>query len=190
MKSHISDLIIGEAGYLIGGVGDNFFVSGNFENYSMMNTQWNTYDAMLAFTSGADTLHELYVAGTDQGALVSGYSNNFSWGYLDIAAGNFLNLNDGNLDVGGAMYVGSITGVDLAGLSVTNVSGNGMNIYYDTANTDNTYLQGLTYELAGGGQLIGVNPAVAPEPVSTALMVIGGLLLGGRIRSTRKTRNQ
>jgi hypothetical protein len=175
--NYFTNLFIGETGHLIGGFGDNWFISNDFVNNSSQNTNWNTGSAYLGFTAGTDNSHNLYLAGYDYGALVSGYTNNFAWGTLALNSGETIYLYDGDSTTGGAMYTGAILGIDFTGTQVNNIYGNGFNIYYDQNNSANSYLGGQTFNLAGGGVLA---PTVVPEPVSTILFVTGGVLLGGR----------
>jgi hypothetical protein len=52
----------------------------------------------------------------------------------------------------GNSYVTTLTGAVISGSSVTNISGNGFNLYYDTS--ANPSLNGQTYSLASGGSLM------------------------------------
>jgi len=86
--------------------------------------------------------------------------------------------SDGNTsNVGTALYLGKILGVIIDGTNVTNITGNGFNIYYDPAL--NSALGGLTYALNGGGSL-------SPVPIPNSLLLFGSGLLGligiGRMR--------
>jgi len=47
--NYFTDLIIGTGGYLVGGVGDRFFVSGDLTSASTNNTSWSTEPAELIF---------------------------------------------------------------------------------------------------------------------------------------------
>jgi hypothetical protein len=76
--------------------------------------------------------------------------------------------------------VGDIIGVMTSGDSVTNIVGDGLNIYCNPGDAANAYLNGLTYNLTDGGQLI----ADLPEPTSIALLLTG--LAGGIIARRRK----
>ncbi len=102
--------------------------------------------------------------------------NNFAWGSLTLEGGQFLNLVDGNATPGGALYVGEILGlaIDWQGHLITNITGHGLNVYYDPALPGNAYLQGLTYDFLGGGHL--APAAVVPVPGTVWLLLSG---LGG-----------
>ena len=103
------NLLVGQTGYLKGGLADFFLIGGNFVNYSTMNTDWNTSLAYLGFVDGTSALHDLYLTGANSGATLSGYKDNFSWGVLDLI-GDYLKLYDGNDVVGGALYAGGLWG--------------------------------------------------------------------------------
>jgi hypothetical protein len=170
---YFNDLIVGKNGYLVGQYNDYFYINGNFINNSTMNTDWNTMHSNLSFITGLDNLHDLYLTGIDYGALMSGYSDNFSWGELDIT-GNIIYLYDGNDIVGGALYLRKILGLDISGNLITNIYGiDGLNIYYLANLPSNWYLHGLEYGLEGGGHLIPIKGV--PEP-STMLLLGSGLL--------------
>ncbi len=148
--NNMQTLNIGANGALQGGVGDKWVISGNFSNCSLNNITWNTVGAALSFTGGGS--HTLDLPGADLGRTRAGYTNNFAWGSLDLT-GQTLTLRDGNTTPGGALYVGTILGVLLSGGQVTDIYGNGLDIYYDSSLAGNAYLAGLTYALADGGYL-------------------------------------
>jgi hypothetical protein len=50
-------------------------------------------------------------------------------------------------------YLTSLSGATITGTQVTNITGNGHNVYYDASNSANLALNGLTYSLVGGGSL-------------------------------------
>ncbi len=174
---YFNDIVIGGTGYLVGQHSDKFYVSGDFTNQSTMNTAWNTSHSYLGFVDGVDLIHSLDLAGQDLGSAMSGYSDNFSWGTLDLT-GEDLYLFDGNDTAGGALYVRDILGLEISDHLISNVFGiDGLNVYYMANLKENDYLGGLLYDLSGGGHLVpvGGNTSV-PEP--TTLLCLGLGLIG------------
>jgi len=180
--SHFTDLNVGALGYLTGGTGDVFDVSGNFHNTSTQNTLWSTTGATLEFSGS--TLHDMDLVGLDDGPNTIGYTNNYAWDLLNLDAGNSLSL-DGTGPGTDALYVLALAGLDISGDAITNIFGNGLNIYYTPA--DDAALGGLTYTLENSGFLcpIGAStctvstsppPPGVPEPGS--LLLFGGGLAG------------
>jgi hypothetical protein len=141
-----------------------------FINNSTQNAVWNTNMAELDFITGSSSTHTLGITGADVGQNLAGYTNNLAWGILDLT-GQILNLVDGNAASGGALYVGRILGLNLNGMTVTNIlndlTNNDINIYYDSL--QNTGLHGLTYNLENGGQLL---PS-SPVPLPGAVLLLG-----------------
>ena len=163
-----NNLTVGSTGSIQAQAGDLYKVSGNFTNNSTQNTAWNTSAATLAFFTGTSSAHNVALAGADAGAHQAGYTNNFAWGTLDLT-GQTLALSDGNATPGGALYVGTITGETIASGQVTDITGNGFNIYYEPGlNLD---LHGQTFSLLNGGKL-------APVPVPPSVLLLGSGLLG------------
>jgi hypothetical protein len=160
--NYFTDLTVGPSGYLTGGAGDNFFVSGNFTNNSTQNTLWNTAAAELDFTAGTG-LHTFALAGADQGASYFGYTNNFAWGIFRLRSGQSLVLADGNNTPGATLYATRVI-LDDGTSQVSNITGNGFSIYYDPTDSGNNYLlsgaAGGIYSLAGGGVLAPVSAAL------------------------------
>jgi hypothetical protein len=187
--NYFNDLIVGLTGFLVGGVGDRFFVSGDFISSSAMTTSWYTIDSYLGFRSGVDNNHLFHVTGEERGASETGYSDNFGWGILAVASGNDVELVDGNGTPDGALYVIDIEGVVLSGSDVTNISGSdGINIYYDPDAVANAYLASGTYDFGVSGQLIPVLPMViAPTLTVPGTVVLAALfvLLRNRAASLR-----
>jgi hypothetical protein len=75
---------------------------------------------------------------------------------------------------GMAFYVDTLIGALFSGDDITNIIGNGFNIYYNADALENAYLKGGTYQLIGGGELI----AFVPEPGTLVLLLAGlGMLV-------------
>lgn len=66
----------------------------------------------------------------------------------------------------------------VSGTSVTNITGNGYNVYYDSSAAGNSYLGGLTYSLVNGGQLLPKGSTgtctYAASPSATSFLSSGG----------------
>ena len=76
----------------------------------------------------------------------------------------------------------ALVGALFSGDDITNIFGNGFNLYYNPDAPENAYLNRLTYQLAGGGELI----ALVPEPGTLMLLLSGlGVVLILRRRSDR-----
>jgi len=104
--------------------------------------------------------------------------DNYAWGVLELAAGEGLELVDGDTIAGGALYVTDLLlggGLDQIG----SITGNGLSIYYDALSEANAYLGSQTYSLTGGGVLAPLTSV--PEP-STGLLLGFGLTLVAHVR--------
>lgn len=150
-----TDLTIGPSGYLSGGAGDVWIISGNFTNNSTRTTLWNTGASELDFNSNANP-HSFALAGAALGASYFGYVNNFAWGIFRLRSGQSLSLSDGNGTTGAAFYAIRVV-LDNGTAQVRSITGNGFSIYYDPTDAANNYLltgapNGI-YNLAGGGVL-------------------------------------
>jgi T5SS/PEP-CTERM-associated repeat protein len=186
--STFTNLNNSSTGYLDGGAGDVFKVTGNFISTSTKNLQWSTAGATLEFATGTSTAHTMDLTGLDNGALLSGFANNFAWGVLTLDAGNSLTLG-GTIGTN-ALYVSMLNGLIFSGSDITNIIGDGLNIYYDAS--DDLALNDAVYALVGGGYLCPTGAASCsvsvqvntPEPGSLPLLVVGlvGLVGGGMWR--------
>jgi len=178
--NYYTDWTIGQSGSVIGGVGDNFFVSGDFINNSLEAGLWNTDQASLTMNG---EIQQMALAGADLGALSAGYDDNFAWGDFSLESGVSLYLNDGNAEDGAALYVGLVSFADELEVQLDRIFSE-YNIYYDFRLLGNEWLGGETYDLVGGGQLV----AVSLVPVPGAVWLLGSGLLGllGLRRKFRK----
>ena len=170
-SSYFDDLIINPTGYLVGGTGDNFFISGDLMNYSAETSLWYTADSYLGFTGM--TPHEFYLAGWDSASSMS-----FSWDTLELSDGGSLLFNGG---IGSSLYVDNLilnagSSLDLNGFSL---------YYFSLTDFGGSYSNGQLINLAsntGGGSAV-------PEP-STLLLLGSGIagLTGIRIFYRRPDR--
>lgn len=166
-SSYFDDLIINPTGYLVGGTGDNFFISGDLLNYSAETALWYTADSYLGFTG--TTLHEFYLAGWDSASSMS-----FSWGTLELSDGGSIFLNGGN---GASLYVDNLilsagSSLDLNGFSL---------YYYSLTDFGGSYYNGQLINLASLG-----GSSEVPEPSTLLLLGCGIAGLAGLRRFYRR----
>jgi len=170
--NYFTDLTVSTTGALIGGVGDRFFIAGNFTSSSDQNRLWNTASSLIDL-QGA-TSHSFSVTGMDGGRASDGYINNFAIGTLQLDSGGSLSLSPEGAD--SALYVEALVLGD--GLNqVSSITGNGANVYYDPSNPANAYLGDQSYALSGGGEI-----APVPEPASGLTIALAAPLLVRRRR--------
>lgn len=144
-----SDFTVGSTGSIQASAGDTYQMGAGFYNNSTVPGSWSVGGATIEFLSGA---HDF----------TPGSSTAFSWGTLDLDSGATLNLK-------GNGYIGYILGLVFGtGESVTDITGNGFNLYYDP--TLNPGLDDLTYALGNGGEL---TPGGNPVPIPGALWLLG-----------------
>lgn len=149
-----NNLNVGQDGYLVGGLGDQFIVQGNFTNASTQNNNWDTSQSTLIFASpNGPATHQMALASADLGSALTSFDDNFAWGEVILESGQRLNLVDGNGTPGAALYASRFTLAN--GVSqVSNISGD-YNVYYDPAISANQYLAGSVFNFGSGiGQLI------------------------------------
>lgn len=166
-SSYFNDLIINPTGYLVGGTGDNFFISGDLLNYSAETSLWYTADSYLGFTG--TTLHEFYLAGWDSASSMS-----FSWDTLELSDGGSIFLNGG---AGASLYVDNL--ILSAGSSLDL---NGFSLYYcSLTDFGGSYFNGQLINLASNG-----GPSEVPEPSTLLLLGSGIAGLAGMRRFYRR----
>lgn len=155
-SNYFSNLTVGASGYLVGGVGDNFFIDNDFLNYSTQTGLWDTADAYLGFY-GWNT-HEFRLGGWDEASNMS-----FAWDTLELSEYGNLFLSGG---LGAALYVDNLI---LGAGSTLDLSG--FNIYYSTlTDLGGSFSGGQLIQLAsntGGGS------TSVPEPSSLFLLASG-----------------
>ena len=191
-----TDLAVGATGTIQASAGDLYQVSGNFVNQSTQASTWNTLGATLEFTGASGTNHQIDLAGTNLGATLAGFSDNFAWNELLIDSNNSLTLSAPGPQTtasalsaassANAFYTEEVLGAVIANRAITNIIGNGLDIYYNPLLSANHYLGGQTYALQGGGELIAASTAV-PEPPS-ALLLAGGVAGLGALRRRARRR--
>jgi hypothetical protein len=163
--NYFTDLLVGTGGKLTGGTGDRFFVLSDFTNGSTDSAAWTTHDSDLIFQGGPD--HTFALAGADMGASAAGFTNNFAWKTVRLAAGQSLALTDGNATPGAALYTRAFI-LDGGLAQIASITGNGHTIYYDPADPLSAPLLCQTYPLTGGGLL---------KPIPAALIITGSAFL-------------
>ena len=158
-----------------GGAGDEFLYDVSLTVNSTRNTRWDTDECLLGFVG--TNAHTFTFTASDFGAVLAGYTDNFAWGTLSVQG--TLSLFDANsaTSPGGAQYVGILLGAAISGDSVTNITGNGLNIYYLPSLAENGYLGGKTYSLNGSGSLIPI-ASESPVPVPAAVWLFASGLVG------------
>lgn len=172
--NNFNDWVIGTSGVVGGGIGDIFNVAGDFINNSLMSGLWDTDQASLCLTG---EIQEMALAGAEMGALFSGYDNNFAWGEFSLESGVNLEISDGNFASGAALYVGLVAFEDELMGQLARIFSD-YNIYYNAGLLGNGWLGGLTYDLAGSGQLIAIGGSPPPVPVPGAVWLLGSGLIG------------
>ena len=176
----MSDLVLTETGYLVGGSGDVFQIGGGFLNASTNASQWNTDLASLVFSGMRD--HRFGVA-AGVGALA------FGWGGIRTDPGARLSFYDSVVDNNGmALYVGILELAD--GLNAILLDPDELlTIYFDQSKRENAYLLAAleTGRVPAGLKLVayGAPTPSVPEAPTLPLLVIGlaGLATASRRRA-------
>jgi hypothetical protein len=157
-----SSLTVGPAGTIDASPGDRYVVTGSagFVNNSTNAAQWNTAGATLEFAgTGTQTLG---LNASNSAGLSGVFASAFAWQTLAIDAGAVVTLAGGAAVSDNALYLASLTGLLISGLDVTNIDGNGFDIFYLPG--DDPALDAQTYDLTDGGYLIPIEaPALEPS---------------------------
>lgn len=179
-ENSFSDLSVGTTGYLQGGTGDVFSISGNFLNTSTQHLNWQTDAAELTFTGAGP--HHVDFNADDFGANAVGYLNNFAWGDVTLAPGTELDIFDGNPNSSDTALYALVFDILGGDVGEVNYIHSNYNIYYDPTRARNAYLDDKNYQFVGLGCLIAIGNFGAcqsvpiPEPAALWLLVVG---LGG-----------
>jgi hypothetical protein len=190
-----TDLVNIGMGAIVAEAGDRFHVSGSVLGDTRNNLAWNTDEAALQFTAAPGGVHLVELSGIDRGTSRDGLQANFAWGTLMLDAGQQLVLNDASANWAGgagALYVGAIdlvgAGGDVGAAVAGRIVGNGFNVYYDPALSDNVWLGGQTYALGAGGSLTPLAAVPEPAPAPALMLAVGLAVLVWRRRHAAMAR--
>jgi hypothetical protein len=202
VQTFSQDLVISDTGYLVATADvnaakksrDKFIIKEDFVITGVsaaQETAWDTHNALLNFNKGTDKIHDLSVAGAQNGRPgINGggpsnvVTDNYAWGSLDIT-NQTINLIDPDATVG-ALYVNYyLTGVTTLGTVVTNInntSGHNLRIYYNNDLGFNPGLSGDYTWNSGGGGLFRYHTPLPPSVLLMGSGLLGLGLLGWRRR--------
>lgn len=159
--SIFSDLINEPTGYLQGGVGDEFLILGNFENWSTQTGLWDTDESLLGFVGKSGTKHDY---------LLSGNASSFGWGSLYVAADNDLMIRGYSQD---RLFFDKIV-LETIG-QLLDIESN-IDIYYNALlDLEGKPLDPTGYDIGGTGRLI----QNVPEPSTVLVLSLGLIGLAG-----------
>lgn len=164
---YFKNLIIGENGYLQGGAGDRWVISGDFTSNSSSNL-WDTAQADLEFSGNGE--HDFEFSGMQD------------WNSLTIDVGTVLNFMTDNA----TLKVNTISGLafDANGLITNIAASGGLTIYCAPLALAEMGLTEQIYTLASGGSLEVKSGSPVPEPSTLCLFGIG---LSCMVAARRKT---
>jgi len=141
--------------------GDSTLICGGFDNQMILPENFDLSLATLVISGKPDAVSRIRCQGTDLGAIMAAFENNFMLGQLRI-------LGDAELrefvSYTAALYVKDLYIADDAVLDL-----NGIALYY-------------CGELTGGGSIVGGQAISVPEPATLVLLAMGGVGLIGRRR--------
>ena len=121
------DLSLGLNGSLTGGPGDLWRISGNFDNGSTNNLDYNILASTFEFTEAG--AHNLEQASRNGGPCAGQISNNFAFGTLKISGGTVTLVDNWtNGTISNAVYAQTLTGTGTLNI------GGGMVFYFGTTN--------------------------------------------------------
>jgi hypothetical protein len=108
-----------------------------------------------------------YIYASDNSSLTVTLQNNANLSAITENAA--ITLSGGSIwSLDGISHLTTLTGAEISGNAVSNITGNNWNVFYDPDLTGNAYLNGQTYSLVNGGYLAPEGTVAVDQPDGVA----------------------